>query len=102
MKKLIPLIFLFVIVLLSEGCKEEKEWMNQGSITGYDLRLCACCGGFFIEIDNETYRFYELPSNTEVAFTNETVFPVEVNIDWHPDENACLGDEIIVDEMAYL
>lgn len=47
LKKLLPLMLLAISMLLFEACKDEELWMDEASITGYDLRLCPCCGGFF-------------------------------------------------------
>jgi hypothetical protein len=69
--------------------------MNNGAITGPDVRECSCCGGYFIEIENITYRFFELPANSEIDLINAR-FPVYVRLDWQNDPNACLGDEIFV------
>jgi len=53
-------------------------------ITAIDLRECAspCCGGYFIEIGSETYRFYEatLPENN-LNLAEENL-PLEVRLDW--------------------
>jgi hypothetical protein len=69
--------------------------MNSGAITGQDYRECACCGGFFIEIQNATYRFYKVPDNSNLNLENRD-FPVYVELEWKKDPEACLGDEIIV------
>lgn len=80
------------------SCSEEDQEMgltDAGTITGMDYRKCKCCGGWFIEINSETYHFHELPENSNLNLNNESL-PIEVNLDWVVDENACLGDEIIV------
>jgi len=95
MKKIlaVPLIIIaFSIVSCSLGGDDS---MSDGTITGYDTRECACCGGFFIDIDNVTYRFYDVPPNSELNLMNPT-FPIYVKLDWAKDANACLGDEVIV------
>ena len=95
MKKILAvalIIIAFSIVSCSLGGDDS---MSDGTITGYDTRECACCGGFFIEIDNVTYRFYDVPPNSELNLQNPT-FPIYVKLDWTKDANACLGDEIIV------
>jgi len=95
MKKIIT-ASLLLLVLSSISCSLGEEGsMSNGTITGPDVRECACCGGFFIEIDNVTYRFYDVPPNSELNLMNPT-FPIYVKLDWAKDANACLGDEIIV------
>ena len=95
MKKIIT-VALLIIALSSVSCSlGGDDSMSNGTITGIDIRECACCGGFFIEIDNVTYRFYDVPANSELNLENPT-FPIYVKLDWAKDANACLGDEIIV------
>ena len=91
------LLFIGLAALLSNcACSlSEDDFMNNGTITGYDIRECSCCGGFFIDIENITYRFYDLPANSGLDLTDAR-FPVYVKLDWQNDPNACLGDEIIV------
>ena len=98
MKKIIAaalLIVSFSIVSCSLGGDDS---MSNGTISGIDIRECACCGGFFIEIDNITYRFYDVPPNSKLNLVNPT-FPIYVKLDWTKDANACLGDEIIVSRI---
>ncbi len=90
--------FLFFIVLMVGviSCSAQDSLKSNGVITGYDLRECACCGGYFIEIDSTKYRFDQLPDSTEFVIPNNPEFPINVTLDWYPDSSACLGDEIIV------
>ncbi len=74
---------------------QEEISISDGTISGYDTRECSCCGGFFIEIENVTYRFYDVPANSNLNLENPS-FPIYVKLDWTKDVNACLGDEIIV------
>lgn len=95
-------IFVLSIVLLMFGLScsmEEEEFKSNGIITGFDIRECSCCGGYFIEIERNTYRFYELPKNSNLNLENPH-FPISVRLDWIPDPNACLGDEIIVQRIV--
>ena len=97
--KIIIIFSLLIITLFIASCSlGEDEFRSNGTITGYDTRECSCCGGFYIEIDNATYRFYDLPNNSELNLENST-FPIYVKLDWTKDANACLGDEIIVSRI---
>jgi len=93
MKKVLAIMILSAALVGS--CQKEEPFMDVGIITGPDLRLCACCGGWFINIGNDTYRFMEIPCNCSLDLVNAE-FPVIVNIDWEEDPNPCLGDEITV------
>jgi hypothetical protein len=94
MKKIVLMSYLLLPFIIS--CSTEvEEYMDEGTITGYDTRECSCCGGFFIDIGNITYRFYTIPDNSSLNLENPD-FPIPVKLSWKMDENACLGDEIIV------
>ena len=95
MKKLVP--FLLTLLLLI-SCEDEVSFKNSdiGSITGQDFRLCACCGGWFIEIEGETLRIPVLPEDTDLELNGRTDFPILVQVVWEPVEDSCLGDEIRV------
>ncbi len=92
---------IFSLLVLLMGCQKDKidnprdEYMNFGTITGIDMTLCMCCGGWFIEIDNATYRFKKLPDNCDINLYDET-FPVFVILNWEEESYQCLGDEIII------
>ncbi|HLG32713.1 MAG TPA: hypothetical protein VI362_06710 [Ignavibacteriaceae bacterium] len=94
MKKIF-FVCLFVVFGLISCSVTENEFMNNGIITGPDVRECSCCGGYFIDIDDKIYRFYSLPDNNSINLI-DVRFPVYVKLDWKNDEEACLGDEIIV------
>ncbi len=85
-------ILLFNILSCSSDVNEFKD---DGTITGYDVRECACCGGYFIDIRKVTYRFFELPVNTNFNLDSAS-FPVYVRLDWTKNVNSCLGDEITI------
>ena len=89
---------LLFAISIASCSMDEDEFRSDGTITGYDIRECSCCGGFFIEIDNVTYRFLDLPNNSTLNPDNPT-FPIYVKLDWTKDANACLGDEIIVSRI---
>jgi len=92
-------IFLFIgLAAFLSNCAcslSEDDFMDNGTITAFDTRECSCCGGFFIDIENDTYRFYTIPGNSDLNLENP-VFPINVQLDWTNDANACLGDEIVV------
>jgi hypothetical protein len=92
MIKIITIVFITILAAKSCG-KVESEEMVSGIITKSDLRECACCGGWFIEIGSETYRFYELPEKSEMKISAEKL-PMEVKLRWEKEENPCWGDEI--------
>jgi len=97
MKKLL----LFCIVLISlVACKKDSNSLSQGKIIGYDYRKCAspCCGGFYIQIDNATYRCLEVPDNSQLNLSEETL-PLNVIVGWKKVETSCGDDLISIDYM---
>jgi hypothetical protein len=73
-----------------------------GFISGYDYRKCVCCGGLFINIDTETYRFYDIPANSGFNYSDTLVFPIPVMVQWKPAQNQCLGDEIEIKSLTVI
>ena len=92
MKKHIIICCLILVSALS--CRKDN-FESEGLITGPDPRDCACCGGWFIEIGSATYRFNDLPANSDLDLSKETM-PLAVVLKWEKDPDACLGDEIFV------
>ena len=96
MKKIFYIIILLIGFL---NCSmQEHEYESEGIIAGIDDRECICCGGYFIEVADSTYRFYTVPQGSNLKLQN-TNLPISVKLDWHEDPNAYLGDEIIVERI---
>ncbi|NQU54496.1 MAG: hypothetical protein HQ522_18385 [Bacteroidetes bacterium] len=86
MKKVLFVCCISILGFLA--CEKEELLPSEGKITGLDHRKCGCCGGWFIEIESSTYRFYESPIISELDLMNET-FPVFVRLAWSKDETGC-------------
>ncbi|MCP4460954.1 MAG: hypothetical protein GY816_23480 [Cytophagales bacterium] len=99
MKKL-KLISLGILLSLSScsDASQENDLKSVGTITGQDFRMCLCCRGWFIEVNNESYRFSDLPDKSSINLVSEEL-PIEVYVDWTLDQNSCLGDEIIIERI---
>ncbi len=91
---------LTILVLLFASCKDDDapSFQDRGEILGADLTLCACCGGWYIKINEENYRFHELPAGATIELSAENM-PIDVWLDWHADPEACLGNEILIDRI---
>lgn len=74
---------LICIIILGFICcnQDNNNFSSKGKITGPDIRMCACCGGWYIQIDSLTYEFDTLPDNSNINLQKET-FPVFVKLDW--------------------
>jgi hypothetical protein len=95
LKKICVALVLLLFVL---SCSTSDDYESNGVITGFDNRECSCCGGYFIEIQDSTFRFYNLPNGSKLNLDNP-IFPIYVKLDWQKDPDACLGDEIIVQRI---
>jgi len=76
------LIVVFFILIGFMGCKKPttSDFQSNGIITGVDTKMCACCGGWYIQIDNVTYEFETLPADSNIDLQNAT-FPITVKLD---------------------
>jgi hypothetical protein len=80
--------------------KEDSNiYKSDGIITGPDVRMCACCGGWFIQIDSTMYEFTSLPDNSKINLETET-FPVYVKLDWQiAGSTGCPANKIIIQRI---
>ena len=91
---------LIISLLTLSGCsKREIEYQSVGTITGPDLRSCLCCGGWFIEIEDNTYRFEDIPNVNDLDLKSET-FPLNVKLNYSLVGCGCLGDEIEIGNIV--
>ncbi|MDO5988041.1 hypothetical protein Q4Q39_11560 [Flavivirga amylovorans] len=99
---------IFLIITLCSlflSCKNDDDstkiqYESTAIIKGQDLTLCACCGGWVIEIDDITpdYRFEMLPENSNIDLQKAT-FPINVKLNWEVD-NTCGGiTRIIIEDI---
>jgi len=72
------LLFTFGLTLC---LKEAENYKSRGTILGPDIRDCACCGGWYINIDTAEYEFDILPENTNIDLAKDK-FPINVKLDW--------------------
>jgi len=91
--KILFFIGVFILIGILSCSEDENEYMSNGTITGIDFRECFCCGGYFIDINDSTYRFFTVPTGSDVSLENP-VFPIYVELDWAMADTVCLGDEI--------
>jgi hypothetical protein len=78
-----------VVLFLTITCdKEENNYESHGTITGQDYRMCACCGGWLIIIDEKQYQFNNLPEDSGIDLNKEK-FPMAVKLDWELNTTGC-------------
>jgi len=62
--------------------------MNDATITGEDMRLCVCCGGFVIAIKGQT-KTYLVGNPDDLNLKSGDKFPIALKIDWYIDSSHC-------------
>ena len=73
--------------------------MDDGIITGFDSRMCPCCGGLMINFSGETQpykgNFYLITNDpSELGITNNSAFPIRIKVDWTQDDVVCTSGAI--------
>ena len=81
-------IILLAMIFFLSCVKEEYKYKSEGTITGQDYRMCVCCGGWFITIDEKQYLFNTLPGDAGFSLDNEK-FPLAVKLDWTLNASGC-------------
>jgi len=83
MQRIILFVLLCAFFTSCSNSNEDNSFKSKAIITALDLRECVCgCGGFFIEIEEETYLFNKefLPrNNLDLSPGN---LPLRVKLDW--------------------
>jgi hypothetical protein len=92
--KVIRLLLITGLIAGFAFCDRENDHLSSGTILGPDIRMCACCGGWYIEIDTATYEFEALPVNSTIDLQKET-FPLKVKLDWQFSARVACPDKFI-------
>jgi hypothetical protein len=92
---LLILSVIFGIIACSKG---NDAFRSKGVITGQDLTMCACCGGWNITIEGENYRFDSLPADSGIILEKETM-PLSVELDWQLTPGGCPANRINVQRV---
>ena len=73
-------VYLGIIIFLAvTGSKDPSNCDHEGFITGIDSRKCACCGGYRIETDGESFLCDSIPQKKEITGRDDNVnYPVPV------------------------
>ena len=88
----IQLIIILFLVIGISSCKKNKTitYSDSGTLTGFDPRLCACCGGVFLDSDDTNiYHIESLPGMSGEDFGKLT-FPKRIKYNWSFDRD-CNG-----------
>ena len=93
------IVFLFTLALATIACNKNNDTLEAATITQRDFSYCACCGGFFIEIDGVQRRFETIPSSSTIDLETITL-PLEVKVRWQEKQERCKDDLIDILEMV--
>lgn len=104
--KLFTLSFIFFLVFLA-SCHNTNDsdgsyTDSDGQIIGADPRMCACCGGWYVALSNDTLRIWNMPEEfNKVLGTKE--MPVNVSLIWKKMTDGCgnsMHDIILVNSIS--
>ncbi|MEM6347265.1 MAG: hypothetical protein AAF927_25470 [Bacteroidota bacterium] len=96
MKRSVLLLSLWGTLLLF-SCQSEsvQKAQTEAIITGYDLALCACCGGLMITTGEnpEKYggEFYMLSNEHDFPDLDRSEFPIYIRMDFTIDTERCVN-----------
>ena len=96
------LLIIGLIIIGFVCCRKvnNNDYQSIGKITGPDIRMCACCGGWYIQIDGVTYEFDSIPMNSNIDLQKDT-FPILVKLDWQlSNQIACPDKRIIIKRIT--
>lgn len=103
MKKLLLILGILLTAVVLQNCQKENklcpdDW-QEAAIIGQDFRRCFCCGGWFIDLGQDTVRAFTLPQSFEID--QDSNFPVTVCLTYEallgPCEN--FGSLVTVDQI---
>ena len=87
MNQFTSLIIVCATLSISNLSCEKEGKPDKGIITGFDNRMCPCCGGLLINFKGETQSYvgeFYLIKNTpeELGINPDTKFPLHVKVRW--------------------
>ena len=102
--KLSLLIFFGLVFFTSCSNDDDSQvqFESTATILGLDMTLCACCGGWIIDINGQELnkRFSELPQSSNIDLQNST-FPLSVQLNWDESNEYC-GNGITIESIELL
>lgn len=99
------LVLLLVFSLFFLHCEKQvaeecPPTLVKAMIIGQDFRRCACCGGWIIDLGQDTVRTLSLPATFEIDPLPD--LPIEVCLSFEAETGPCKGFEklIVVEEIV--
>jgi len=106
MKLIIPLLFFYTFAsfFTSTSCNKSNSGtaamgLRDAVITGFDQRLCPCCGGPMINFENNptpySGRFYLVENDlSSYGISASSTFPLFVRVEYNVKEKC--GDTVVI------
>ena len=98
MTRISKVIVVIMMIGFTTCNKVNDTYMSQGTITGQDYRMCACCGGWIINIEGENYQFDSIPANSGFVLEKEPL-PISVQLDWQLTPGSCPSNRITIQRI---
>jgi hypothetical protein len=92
------LVIFAIVIGLTTCSRSDEAYQSKGVISGQDFTMCACCGGWFITIDGENFRFDTIPADSGIILEKETM-PLAVELDWQIKPGGCPANRIIIQRI---
>ena len=96
MKQLIIITLVFLSIAATSCTKHGSGtgYAATGVITGQDLTMCACCGGYILKINGSStgYRFWYFPAGSTIDSTH---FPINVALNYTYVSTLCTGNHLV-------
>lgn len=92
---ILTILAVFFILLTCFSCKQNvPAYKSNAIITGFDKRMCSCCGGLMINFTNDPVPYhsaFQLIFNyTATGISEKDSFPLNVYVEYETDTaNAC-------------
>jgi hypothetical protein len=78
--------------------------MTSAIITGWDMSMCACCGGLMINFDGEMRPYkgdFKLIENlTDLDIDQKETFPIYVKVLWADVPNKCSNRFVRIEKLV--
>src|SRR5665647_60091 len=98
MTRISKVIVVIMMIGFTTCSKVNDTYMSKGVITGQDYRMCACCGGWIINIEGENYLFESIPANSSFVLEKEPL-PISVQLDWQLTPGSCPSNRITIQRI---
>lgn len=94
MKYLLFLTIAFVQISCKNSDPVSDTKLTKVKLLGYDMRLCACCGGHLMSFNLNAEKYVDTMYTINNIFKNNvisdtTTYPKFVNVEWKYAETPC-------------